>query len=952
MQLQFDRNTSTFPILGPNEHKKEIDRTATFVSPAQMSLFARVTCYPPLGQVYCFPKTKRKLRSDKDDNSIPFTVVIESSISLPDQPWEVQIWHNISTSEWEALPLHKTNAHHAPLLNNKDEEYTYYRHIFTNQVELPSDGGHAQFTVRFRTSPDTEWQWINQHHSVKDGEIVFGPCSSYIGKVLSSCYPFRVGKDELAKYIDNLSQDVQVESRASEAPGSLLWSVSGEAVAASNETSGITSLVLGTPSFTAKNFSLVRVWSPWLGPRHGKEQFHLTEDAILISFLRKDGLNLVLLAVSGVNDVLTIFQSGHEGEVVIKARNDNTESAQFQVLAALAEDFEVAMSAVIYESRKVVKPFSESSMSDWEEPSPVSSLGDDIVFVEKDPKIQWLAEWFDGLTYCTYNGLGQELTEHKIFRALESLKSHGISISNIIIDDNWQSVDNEGESQFKRRWQRFEANSKAFPRGLKRTIDDIRHKYPNIQHVAVWHALFGYWGGISPDGELARKFKTKEVNIKDPSPNGPIAKNNSEGKILAIDPDDIQRLYEEFYSYLNSVGVDSVKADAQFFLDLLENPDDRKRFTVAYQDAWSIAALKQFNARSISCMSLVPQIMFHSQLPNNKPTIPLRNSDDFFPEVPSSHPWHIFCNAHNSLLTRYLNVLPDWDMFQTQHPYASYHAAARCISGGPVYITDEPEKHDIDLLNQMTAPTVQDNTVILRPSVVGRTIDVYNDYNEGQILRIGSYTGWAKTGSGIIGLFNLKSTEATCIVSLLDFPGIHNDTDGQYIVRAHTSGKVIERTYCFDDNSLVSVILQDKGWEILTAYPTYSFSLKGSTKNHSTTSVGTLTNVAVLGLLGKMTGAAAVVSSDIFLVENGRLRFDIHLKALGTLGVYFSNLVDLDIGRDFMVMILGRAIPPKTVWKIGGENANVLAIDVLAAWKAMKLDSGWSNEVVVQVFVG
>lgn len=291
-------------------------------------------------------------------------------------------------------------------------------------------------------------------------------------------------------------------------------------------------------------------------------------------------------------------------------------------------------------------------------------------------------------------------------------------------------------------------------------------------------------------------------------------------------------------------------------------------------------------------------------------------------------------------------------MFQTQHPYASYHAAARCISGGPVYITDEPEKHDIDLLNQMTAPTVQDNTVILRPSVVGRTIDVYNDYNEGQILRIGSYTGWAKTGSGIIGLFNLKSTEATCIVSLLDFPGIHNDTDGQYIVRAHTSGKVIERTYCFDDNSLVSVILQDKGWEILTAYPTYSFSLKGSTKNHSTTSVGTLTNVAVLGLLGKMTGAAAVVSSDIFLVENGRLRFDIHLKALGTLGVYFSNLVDLDIGRDFMVMILGRAIPPKTVWKIGGENANVLAIDVLAAWKAMKLDSGWSNEVVVQVFVG
>jgi hypothetical protein len=29
----------------------------------------------------------------------------------------------------------------------------------------------------------------------------------------------------------------------------------------------------------------------------------------------------------------------------------------------------------------------------------------------------------------------------------------------------------------------------------------------------------------------------------------------------------------------------------------------------------------------------------------------------------------------------------------------------------------------------------------------------------------------------------------------------------------------------------------------------------------------------------------------------------------------------------------------------------VLAIDVLAAWKAMKLDSGWSNEAFVQIFM-
>lgn len=846
--------------------------------------------------------------------------------------------------------MSKAKQSTSPLLNGIEEEYTYYRHIFSAQIQLPLPGGHAQFTVRFRNSPETDWQWANQQHSVGDGEIVYSSQQSEIEPVLSSFFPSRVGKDELAKYIDNLSQDVQITSRVSEAPGSLLWSISGYTSTASDGTSGYNTVTLGTPSSVMRNFSLVRIWSPWLGPRHGKDQFHLTEDAILCSFLREDGQHLALLAISGVNDVLTVFQSGNNGEIVIKSRNDNTETSRFNVLAAVAEDFEIAMCALIYEARKTARLFAESSMDDWEETSPVSPLGDDIVIVEKDPKVQWLAEWFDGLTYCTWNGLGQDLTEEKLLNALDSLKSHGIKISNLLIDDNWQSLDNEGESQFKRRWERFEANPKAFPRGLKRTVDEIRQKHSNIQHVAVWHALFGYWGGISPNGDLARKYKTKEVEVKDPSPNGPIAENLPEGKILAIDPDDIQRFYEEFYSYLRSVGVDSVKTDAQFFVDLLDNSEDRKRFTTSYQDAWSIASLKNFDTRSISCMSLVPQIIFHSQLPNNKPTIPLRNSDDFFPEVPASHPWHIFCNAHNSLFTRYLNAVPDWDMFQTDHPYASFHAAARCISGGPVYITDEPGKHDLEVLDQMTAPTVKDTTVILRPSVIGRTIDVYNDYNEGQILRVGSYTGWAKTGSGILGLFNLKPNETSCMVSLKDFPGIHEDSDGEYVVRAHSSGKVSERMHLLDPDSLVSIVLQDKGWEILTAYPTYSFTLDRKAKSTSPTS--SQTHVAVLGLLGKMTGAAAVMNSDIFLVDNGRLRFDIHLKALGTLGIYISNLKDMTIDRNFMVMILGKPIPASTVWKVGGEDSTMLAIDVLAAWKSMKLDSGWSNEALIQVFLG
>lgn len=64
-------------------------------------------------------------------------------------------------------------------------------------------------------------------------------------------------------------------------------------------------------------------------------------------------------------------------------------------------------------------------------------------------------------------------------------------------------------------------------------------------------------------------------------------------------------------------------------------------------------------------MSQTQQTMFHSLLQDKTPKVMHRNSDDFFPDITDSNPWHIFVNAHNALLDRHLNVIPDWDMFQT-----------------------------------------------------------------------------------------------------------------------------------------------------------------------------------------------------------------------------------------------------------------------------------------------
>lgn len=66
---------ASLPILGsrvqraqqtPSQQQQQ-QRQAPFVRPAQMSLFARVSCYPPLAQVSCPQRIQKALELEKDD---------------------------------------------------------------------------------------------------------------------------------------------------------------------------------------------------------------------------------------------------------------------------------------------------------------------------------------------------------------------------------------------------------------------------------------------------------------------------------------------------------------------------------------------------------------------------------------------------------------------------------------------------------------------------------------------------------------------------------------------------------------------------------------------------------------------------------------------------------------------------------------------------------------------
>ncbi|KAI0545528.1 raffinose synthase Sip1 [Xylaria curta] len=848
--------------------------------------------YPPLGRV-----------SYVKSQFISFSVLIEVADHDAEEPWEICLWHSPGEQPWEETILSSTPITDSPTILQQGSPN---RRVLSYSVVLPMTSS-LHFTLKYRTGPTQPWTWARDKLGIDDGLVILD---------VEGQSPLT---EDLSSVIQGLNPELKVRLVASQTPRTQLWTIQAAVTPASDDRSAYASIELGIPwGGFVRYFALVRHSIAWLGPRHGKTNFGLDKDAILCSFLSREGKHLVLLGISNIDNVTTLLRSSNDGPVMVHMRNDENKSSLGMVLAAVGDNCESAIAAVMYHARALI-PFT-SNTHNAPSSEPLVQHG--------DLRPEWMQNWYDGLGYCTWNALGQRLTEDKILNAIECLKKNNINISSLIIDDNWQDVDFDGPDSNSYGWKKFEAEPRAFPNGLKHTISQIRDSSPSIEHVAVWHTLLGYWGGISPHGDIAQQYQTVQVRREG---------WKNDGVMTVVADADVGRFYDDFYRFLLSCGVDGVKTDGQFMVDTWASAEHRRELTGTYLDAWTTASLRHFGDKTISCMSQTPKILFHQQLSQNRPTIPVRNSDDYFPDVPESHPWHIWANAHNTLFTQHLNVLPDWDMFQTSRKDASYHAAARCVSGGPIYITDVPGEHGVGLINQMTGLTTRGKTVILRPSVLGKTIDPYTGYDEDALLKVGCYHGKAAAGTPILGVFNTRPHVLTEIISVESFPGFVSSNN--YIVRSHVSSKVITATECEPQTIRLGVTLEAGGHDVFTACPVTQFDSETNGR----------ISTASLGLIDKITGTAAIIENHFEFLATGRVLSVTRLKALGILGLYISDLPHMSIERDFMVTIQGLPIPADTV-AIDQKDNHVLSIDIQKAWTDMDLSSGWSNEVEVKIY--
>ncbi|KAF2309704.1 hypothetical protein GH714_004679 [Hevea brasiliensis] len=112
---------------------------------------------------------------------------------------------------------------------------------------------------------------------------------------------------------------------------------------------------------------------------------------------------------------------------------------------------------------------------------------------------------------------------------------------------------------------------------------------------------------------------------------------------------------------------------------------------------------------------------------------------------------HMIHCAYNSMWMGQI-IQPDWDMFQSDHLCAQFHAGSRAICGGPVYVSDSVGCHDFQLLKKLvypdgTIPKCQHFALPTRDCLFKNPL-----FDNKTILKIWNFNKYG----GVIGAFNCQ----------------------------------------------------------------------------------------------------------------------------------------------------------------------------------------------------
>jgi raffinose synthase len=292
-----------------------------------------------------------------------------------------------------------------------------------------------------------------------------------------------------------------------------------------------------------------------------------------------------------------------------------------------------------------------------------------------------LPSFVDWFGWCTWDAFYTDVTADGVKQGLRSLEEGGAPPRFLIIDDGWQQIGSEDKeegdpsvsvqegAQFASRLTGIKENSKfqshkqeEIP-GLKQLVEEAK-KGHGVKSVYVWHAMAGYWGGVTPSAAgMARYEPALAYPVQSPGVTGNqpdiVMDSLSVLGLGLVHPRKAHTFYHDLHAYLAACGVDGVKVDVQNIIETLgAGHGGRVALTHAYHRALEASVARNFPDNGcISCMCHNTDTLYSA-----KQTAVMRASDDFYPRDPASHTIHISSVAYNTLfLGEFMH--PDWDMF-------------------------------------------------------------------------------------------------------------------------------------------------------------------------------------------------------------------------------------------------------------------------------------------------
>jgi raffinose synthase len=456
--------------------------------------------------------------------------------------------------------------------------------------------------------------------------------------------------------------------------------------------------------------------------------------------------------------------------------------------------------------------------------------------------------WMDELGWCTWDAFRDEVTATKTLHGLRSLKKAGVPIRMVIVDDGWQDTD---EAQ---RLRSFRADARKFPRGLASVARSAAKL--GVTRLGAWMTLQGYWKGLAPEGELAKRHDTLRsaqnmVSDKNKNPIGPAT---------FVDPADASRFFDEWFASLAEEGVGLAKVDDQSTHDrFVEGVRGLGGSALAYQRSLQAAAVRHLQNNLLHCMCHSSDVVL-----NLRTSACVRGSPDFNIKSQTAQQQLIANNAMNAIWLSCVAWL-DWDLFVSGVPGAGAQAAGRAMSGGPIYCADKPGHHDAQLLRSLAT---SDGCTIRFPQPALPTPDrVFVDCLHGDaLLNIFNHA----LGVGLLGLFHCREAKESADQLAdqkaiqdqfrpLDVPGLKGKRFAVYLTQRRSLVVLSSSQAC-------EVTVDHADYELATISP-----LKRVGKAW----------VAPLGLLDKLAGPATIVSwrvkrggaIECSLIDGGRVGF-------------------------------------------------------------------------------